>query len=229
MEKDQYLNIGSLSVAENLYNFVNNELLSGTGINANRFWINFDKAVNELAIKNKNLLNRRDKIQRKINGWHQDRLGKKFKSKEYEKFLKDIGYILNEGNKFKIQTKNIDDEISSIAGPQLVVPIMNARYTLNAANARWVSLYDSLYGTDVIESDESGGERYDPIRGEEVIKYSKNFLDNYFPINKIKWKDVTSFVIEKKELKLFKNNQIFSLKKKINLSVLEEKKINLLQ
>ena len=214
MKKDQYLNIGSLSVAENLYNFVNNELLSGIGINANRFWINFDKAVNELAIKNKNLLNRRDKIQRKINGWHQDRLGKKFKSKEYEKFLKDIGYILTEGNKFKIQTKNIDDEISSIAGPQLVVPIMNARYTLNAANARWVSLYDSLYGTDVIESDESGGERYDPIRGEEVIKYSKNFLDNYFPINKIKWKDVTAFVIEKKELKLFKNNQIFSLKKK---------------
>ena len=127
-----------------------------------KFWLGFDKAVHELAPKNKELIKIREDLQKKIDHWHIKNKGNEIKIEEYKKFLKEIGYLKDEGSDFKIETKNVDDEIAKIAGPQLVVPIMNARYTLNAANARWVSLYDSLYGTNIIESEEGGSERYDP-------------------------------------------------------------------
>ena len=127
-------------------------------------------------------------ITKKIDNWHIKNKGAEINIDKYKKFLKEIGYIKREGSDFQIETENVDDEIAKIAGPQLVVPIMNARYALNAANARWVSLYDSLYGTNIIESEEGGSERYDPNRGQEVIKYVREFFDKYIPINGTSWK-----------------------------------------
>ena len=130
------------------------------------------------------------------------------------KIFKKINYLKDEGPDFKIETENVDDEITSIAGPQLVVPIMNARYTLNAANARWVSLYDSLYGTNIIESEEGGSERYDPNRGQEVIKYVREFFDKYIPVNGTSWKNIASLKIVNKELVIFKDDYEYHLKDK---------------
>ena len=168
----KYISLGRLSIASELLNFVNNELLPGTGINKKKFWNGLDKCVHELSLKNKNLLEFREILQKKIDIWHRDKKGKKINLIKYLNFLKEIGYLKKEGKKFQIKTKNVDSEISTIAGPQLVVPIMNARYALNAANARWGSLYNALYGTDVI-SDSNGAERgkkYNYIRGEKVIR-----------------------------------------------------------
>ena len=152
MLKD-YQSINNLKVSKKLLSFVNDELLNETNISPEEFWLGFDKAVHELTPKNRDLIKVRDNLQKKIDEWHIKNRGNKIKIEEYKSFLKDIGYLKNEGADFKIETENVDDEISSIAGPQLVVPVMNARYTLNAANARWVSLYDSLYGTNIIESE----------------------------------------------------------------------------
>lgn len=190
--KAKYKIINNLSVSESLLNFVNNELLTRTKIKKENFWKGFDKYVHELAHKNKELLEIREKLQKKIDDWHKDRRGEKFDVKKYTKFLKKIGYLKKTGPDFKIKTKNLDTEISSICGPQLVVPISNARYALNAANARWVSLYDSLYGTDVI-SEERGavrGKTYNPVRGKKVIEYVRNFLDKHIPLKKESWKDL---------------------------------------
>jgi len=169
MMKNEYLKINNLEVSIELSKFINEELLTGTNISPEKFWLGLDKSVHELAPKNEELLKKRNDLQKKINEWHIKNKGKDINIDQYKKFLKEIGYLLDEGSNFKIKTENVDDEITSIAGPQLVVPIMNARYALNAANARWVSLYDSLYGTDIIESEEGGSERYDPNRGQEVI------------------------------------------------------------
>ena len=160
-----YQKVNNLKVSEDLLDFVNNEVLNGTNISKEKFWTGFDKFVHELTPKNKELLKIRDDLQKKIDNWHIKNKGAEIKINDYKKFLKEISYLKDEGSDFKIETSNVDDEISQIAGPQLVVPIMNARYTLNAANARWMSLYDSLYGTDVIEqSEDSVSERYDPLR-----------------------------------------------------------------
>ena len=140
----------SLFIARDIWS---DELLKDINISPENFWSGFDKYVHELAPKNKRLIEIREKLQKKINTWHIKNRKKKFNIREYKKFLIEIGYIKKEGPDFNIETENTDEEIASIAGPQLVVPIMNARYTLNAANARWVSLYDSLYGTNIIESD----------------------------------------------------------------------------
>ena len=171
---EKYINIQNLSVSEILYTFINDEVLPDTEIDRSNFWSGFDKAVHELAITNKKLIKVRERIQIDIDRWHLDNKDKKFNQKNYQKFLKEINYLKEDQGNFKIITKNVDDEISKIAGPQLVVPIMNSRYVLNAANARWMSLYDSLYGTDVIESEESASERYDPERGLEVIRFKFN-------------------------------------------------------
>src|SRR6056300_1154851 len=149
--QEKYINVNNLKVSEKLLNFVNDELLKDTEISPDSFWEGFDKVVHELAPKNKELLDIRDQLQKKID--------------EYKKFLLKIGYLKEEGSDFKIETNNIDEEISSIAGPQLVVPIMNARYALNAANARWMSLYDSLYGTDTIKPIDTSKNVYDASRG----------------------------------------------------------------
>ncbi|MDC3117569.1 malate synthase G [Candidatus Pelagibacter sp.] len=211
----KYYSVNNLKVAEELLHFVNNELFDGTDISPEKFWINFDKAVHELAPKNKKLIDFRETLQKKIDKWHKDNKGKDIQLKEYKKFLKEIGYLKDEGPDFKIETDDIDDEIAKIAGPQLVVPIMNSRYALNAANARWMSLYDSLYGTDVIEaSEDSTSERYDPERGEIVIKYGRNFLDKYFTLKDFSWTKITGIAIQNKELKVLKGVDVTTLKDK---------------
>ena len=211
--KEKYININNLRVSEILFNFINEELLVGTKVNQEDFWKGFDKAAHELAPVNKDLLNKRDVIQKQIDEWHIKNKGNQINLEEYKNFLNEIGYLKTVGSDFKIETKNVDEEISKIAGPQLVVPIMNARYALNAANARWMSLYDSLYGTDVIEqSEDSVSQRYDPLRGEMVIKYGREFLDNFFPLENLSWKDITKFTVNKGLLNIYKNDQKFHLK-----------------
>ncbi len=207
-----YINVNNLKISNELYKFVNEELLKDTNISPEKFWEGFDNSVHELAPKNIELLKKREDLQKKIDDWHLKNRGKEIDINEYKKFLKQIGYLIEEGPDFKIETDNVDEEITNIAGPQLVVPIMNARYTLNAANARWVSLYDSLYGTDVIESEEGGSERYDPNRGQEVIKYVREFFDKYIPIDGTSWKNISSLKIRNKELIIQKDGHEYKLK-----------------
>ena len=142
--------INNIKVDENLLDFIDNEVIPGTGIDPKKFWSEFDKSIHELSPKNKELIQKRNDIQKKIDQWHLSKKGSNFDKSEYIDFLKSINYIVEEQSDFEINTSNVDKEISSIAGPQLVVPVDNARYALNAANARWGSLYDALYGTDAI-------------------------------------------------------------------------------
>ena len=207
-----YQDVNNLKIAKELLSFVNNELLKDTNISAEKFWSDFDRIVHELAPKNKELLKIRESLQKKIDEWHIKNRGNEIKIEDYKKFLKEIGYLKDEGPDFKIETKNVDDEIAKIAGPQLVVPIMNARYALNAANARWVSLYDSLYGTNIIESEEGGSERYDPNRGQEVIKYVREFFDKVVPIEGASWKNIAGLKIINKNLIISKDNNEYKLK-----------------
>ena len=207
--KEKFIKINNLSVDKILADFIDNELLLGTNVSPKKFWDGFDKVVHELAPKNRELLEIRETIQKEIDLWHKKNKFEDFNLEDYKKFLKDIGYLKEEGSEFKIETKNLDTEISSIAGPQLVVPIMNARYSLNAANARWMSLYDSLYGTDIIESEESGSEKYDPLRGEQVINYARN---KHFPINGISWREISGFEVHDRNLKIKKDKDLFDLK-----------------
>ena len=209
-----YQKVNNLKVDEELLSFVNNDLLKDTGISPQKFWLGFDEAAHLLSIKNKELLEIRNELQKKIDNWHKENKGNEFKIDEYKKFLVEIGYLKNEGSDFKIETTNVDDEIAQIAGPQLVVPIMNARYTLNAANARWVSLYDSLYGTNIIESEEGGSERYDPNRGQEVIKYVREFFDKYITINGTSWKNISNLKVINNDLIIFKEDYEYKLKDK---------------
>ena len=211
---ENYHDINNLKVSDELLHFVNNELLEGTDISPKKFWLEFDKAVHDLAPKNEELLKVRENLKKKIDNWHINNRGKEIKIEEYKKFLREIGYLKDEGPDFQIETSKIDEEISQIAGPQLVVPIMNARYALNAANARWVSLYDSLYGTNIIESDEGGSERYDPLRGQEVIKYVREFFDKYIPIDGTSWKNIAALKVINKNLIILKDDYEYTLKDK---------------
>ena len=211
---NNYVSINNLKVSEKLLSFVNDELLIGTGISSKKFWSDFDKAVHELSPKNKELIKERENLKKKIDDWHIKNRGNKIEIEDYKKFLKKIGYLKDEGPDFSIETSNVDDEISQIAGPQLVVPIMNARYALNAANARWVSLYDSLYGTNIIESEEGGSERYDPNRGQEVIKYVREFFDNFIPIDGTSWKNIAKLKVVNKDLIISKDDYDYKLKDK---------------
>ena len=209
MEK---INISNLNVDENLVKFINDEVLPGTNINGKKFWESFSEVVNKLAPKNKSLIQKRAEIQKKIDEWHISKKESIFDKKEYINFLKSIGYIVEEKSDFKISTSNVDQEISSIPGPQLVVPVDNARYALNAANARWGSFYDALYGTDVIPGKTNKG--YDDERAKKVINYSREFLDNIFSITDASWKDITKIKLEEKNLALFINEKKFYLKNK---------------
>jgi len=190
--KEKYIKINNLSISKKLLNFVDKELLPGTKIKKENFWKGFSNIVHQLAPKNKELLEKREKLQKQIDAWHKDKKEKKINIKKYIKFLKKIGYLKKTGANFKIKTKNVDTEIAKICGPQLVVPISNSRYALNAANARWVSLYDSLYGTDVIPETKGAlrGKTYNPLRGERVIYYVRNFLDKFVPLKDKSWKDL---------------------------------------
>jgi len=216
-----YIKQGNLSVAGPLFRFVNNELLPGTKVDSKTFWGGLDKYAHELAPKNKKLLEFRENLQTKIDNWHRERGGEKFDIKEYSNFLEEIGYLKKEGKKFQIETKNIDNEISKIAGPQLVVPVMNARYSLNAANARWGSLYNALYGTDVIAETDGAerGKKYNYIRGEKVVDYARNILDSYVPLQKGSWKDISKIPkVENNQLDLKLRNpkQFVGYTKKLN-------------
>ena len=208
---NSFIKINSLSVSKNLAEFVEKELLPGLDITNKEFWDGFEKSINLLTPKNKKLLETRETLQSEIDLWLKKNRNGEINYEKYKQFLREIGYLKDEGKDFIIETKNLDEEISSIAGPQLVVPIMNARYTLNAANARWVSLYDSLYGTDIIESEETGSQKYDPLRGQEVIKYARNFLNNHFPIKDIDWKNINGFIIEDNNLKIKKDEIKYEL------------------
>ena len=206
------VSVNNLQISEELLKFVNDEAIPGTDLDINKFWKGFDDAVHNLTPINKKLLKKRDDIQKKIDEWHLQKKGSNFNKDEYFNFLKSIGYIAEDQGDFKIETTNVDKEISSIAGPQLVVPVDNARYALNAANARWGSLYDAVYGTDVIPGEI--GKVYSEERGKKVINYVREFLDEIFPINEGSWKEVTKITISGSELKFLIKDKNESLKNK---------------
>ena len=203
-----------LNISSNLKQFLENEVLPGLGINADSYWQAFEQIIDEFSPRNKKLLNMREEIQEKIDNWHIERKGSEHNHEEYKKFLEEIGYIVPRSSKFSITTDNVDPEIKTIAGPQLVVPVMNARFALNAANARWGSLYDALYGTDVID-EEDGATReggYNPIRGDKVISFAKNFLDETIPLEEGSYQDVLGFDFANNEILAILSNGKFKLK-----------------
>ncbi|MEG2050484.1 MAG: malate synthase G, partial [Comamonas sp.] len=180
----QRTNAHGLQVANELYNFVNNDVLPGTGVEQDAFWKGFSALVSDLAPKNAALLAERDRLQTELDTWHKAHPGPITDMAAYKQFLTQIGYLVTPPKDAKATTENVDAELATTAGPQLVVPILNARYALNAANARWGSLYDALYGTDAI-SEEGGAEKgkgYNPVRGAKVIAFARNFLDQAVPL-----------------------------------------------
>ena len=194
--------IGGLKVDEALYHLVRDEIAPGTGVEADAFWISFGELVKDLAPKNRQLLEKRDALQKQIDEWYLARKGQPINKEEYKAFLMEIGYLLPEGADYEVSTANVDPEIAYIAGPQLVVPMDNARYALNAANARWGSLYDAFYGTNVI-SEEDGkekGDSYNPARGAAVIAHAEAFLDEVVGLERGKFSDVTQFLLKDKQL-----------------------------
>ena len=200
---------GNLQVSEELDNFLRNEVVPGIDVDPDDFWKSFEKVLDEFGGKNKELLEKRETIQKQIDNWHLSNKDQEHNHDEYVNFLKEIGYLLDEGEDFEITTQNVDDEIKKVAGAQLVVPVMNARFSLNAANARWGSLYDALYGTDMI-SEEGGAEKsgpYNPIRGDKVIEFSKNFLDESVPLSSVCYSEVTGFSVENGVLKVSTSDQ----------------------
>jgi len=194
---------GNLTISSVLLEFINKEVIPGIDINVDEFWKKFDTAVHELAPINRALIEKRETTQKKIDAWHLVNKGKDLNKEEYIKFLKSINYIVKEKDSFQVSTQNVDDEITKIAGPQLVVPIDNARYAINAANARWGSLYDSLYGTDVIPETDGATKTgsYNPVRGNKVIEFAKNFLDKIFPLTDGSWKNITKISVNGLSLK----------------------------
>jgi len=188
---------GGLHVSKELDNFLREELVTGINIQPSLFWKSLESILDTFGPKNIELLTKRDSLQEQIDNWHIQRKDQDHDAAEYKSFLKEIGYLLEEGDNFSIETSDVDPEIKTIAGPQLVVPVMNARFALNAANARWGSLYDALYGTNVI-SEEDGAERvggYNPARGSKVIAFAKNFLNETVPLKSGVYEDATSFMI----------------------------------
>ncbi len=194
-----------LKISSILFEFINNEVIPGTEVSTDKFWNSFAKTVTDLAPINKDLIKKREDLQRKIDDWHKSNSDKDFNKEEYLKFLKQISYIVEEKEDFKIETLNVDEEISIIAGPQLVVPVDNARYALNAANARWGSLYNSLYGTDVIPGEKF--KNYNPERANKVIEYVRNFLDECVPLTEGSWKEISKILVEEKKLVLLKGSK----------------------
>ncbi|TFH57903.1 MAG: malate synthase G, partial [Candidatus Zixiibacteriota bacterium] len=193
------ISAGGLKVARELFDFIEIEALRNTGITNTAFWNGFGQIAAEFAPRNRALVAKRDALQARIDAWHQARAGRPHDQASYKAFLGEIGYLVPEGPVFAIETENVDPEFSTIAGPQLVVPVMNARYALNAANARWCSLYNALYGTDAMGSaPQLGG--YDPERGAEVVGWAKEFLDDVAPLNVGSHADVTHYSVTGSQL-----------------------------
>lgn len=193
---------GNLRVARVLYDFVNNEALPGTDIDPDSFWAGVDKVVTDLTPVNQTLLNARDELQAQIDKWHRQRVIEPLDLPAYREFLTEIGYLLPDPDDFTITTSGVDTEITTTAGPQLVVPVLNARFALNAANARWGSLYDALYGTDVIAEGDGAdkGAGYNKVRGDKVIAYARQFLDDSVPLSSGSYADATGFKIDDGQL-----------------------------
>ena len=201
-----------LKINTKLFDFVNNEIIPGTNIKSEEFWNNFGNIVHELAPINKKLIQKREDIQKKIDDWHKKNKGKELNKKEYLEFLKSISYIVEEKDDFNIETTNVDDEIATIAGPQLVVPVDNARYALNAANARWGSLYDSLYGTDVIPGDKGKG--FNEERAQKVVVYVRKFLDESFPLDNGSWNKISEIKVKDNDIVFLEDKKEIYLKNK---------------
>ena len=199
-----YVKVGDLQVAKVLRDFVNDEAIPGSGLTAEAFWAGADRLIHDLADKNRALLARRDQLQAALDGWHRARQGQPHDPAAYKAFLKEIGYLLDEPADFSATTSGVDDEIAHLAGPQLVVPVMNARFALNASNARWGSLYDALYGTDAISEAEGAekGSGYNPVRGAKVIAFAKAFLDQAAPLEAGSHADATGYAIERGALRV---------------------------
>ena len=192
---DNYIAKGSLSVSIKLDEFLTSEVLPDLNITSDHFWQSLEAIVQEFGPRNRELLDLRENLQQKIDDWHLSHKGQTHDFESYKSFLKEIGYLTEDKGEFTIETQNVDPEIATIAGPQLVVPVMNARFALNAANARWGSLYDALYGTDMISEDDGATRAgaYNPVRGDKVIAFAKNFLDEHFPLSNGSYCDVSSF------------------------------------
>ncbi len=201
-----------LKINTKLLNFVNNEIIPGTNIKSEEFWTKFEKIVHELAPVNRKLIKKREEIQKKLDEWHIKNKGKELNKKEYLDYLKSISYIVEEKDKFNIETTNVDEEIAKIAGPQLVVPVDNARYALNAANARWGSLYDSLYGTDVIPGKKNKG--FDEQRAHTVIAYVRKFLDETIPLENGSWNEISGMKVKNNDIVFLVNKKEIYLKDK---------------
>ena len=191
------IQIGQLQIHTVLHDLIANEIAPGTSVDSEQFWVDLEKILTEFMPRNKTLLAYRDELQEKIDAWHVERAGQAIDEAEYTAFLKEIGYLLDEGDDFEIETENVDEEIALMAGPQLVVPVMNARYALNAANARWGSLYDALYGTDVIPEGPGTekGTSYNPARGDLVIAYAGKLLNEFAPLASGQHEEVTVYAI----------------------------------
>ena len=196
--------VHGLQVANSLFRFVEDKVLPGTGVGSADFWKGFDAIVADLAPRNIALLAERDRLQTELDTWHQANPGPISDMPAYKAFLEKIGYLVESPKKVKITTKNVDAELATQAGPQLVVPVLNARYALNAANARWGSLYDALYGTDVISEDKGcekvGPKGYNPKRGKKVIEYARHVLDRCAPLKKGSHVGSTGYAIKGSEL-----------------------------
>jgi malate synthase len=209
------VNVGHLRIDKALYDFVGREALPGTGVVETEFWSGFAQLVRRLAPRNAALLKRRDELQAKIDSWHRQHPGASFDPPSYKAFLIEIGYLLPEQGRFTVSTAHVDEEIARVAGPQLVVPINNARYALNAANARWGSLYDALYGTDVIPSESGAGRGggYNPVRGAAVIEFTRIFLDESFPLDGGSHRDAAAYRISAAGLEVtFERGTVAGLK-----------------
>jgi len=209
----QSTSVANLRVSTQLFNFINEEAIPGTGIDPDKFWVQLDQLIHDLMPVNAALLAKREALQSQIDQWHIEHRAAPFDFAQYKTFLKEIGYLQDEGDDFAITSSNVDQEMASMAGPQLVVPVMNARFALNAANARWGSLYDALYGTDVLDDSDgaAAGDAYNPLRGAKAIAYGREFLDNTIPLQSGSHKDATSYKIVDQQLQVELGSQTTQL------------------
>ncbi len=211
MLKKDFVSTNKLSVEKAFYDFLEIEVLPATGIEPALFWKGFSKVIEKFSPVNKKLLEKRNYLQDQINDWHKRQKSKEIDLTNYKKFLYEIGYLVEEKEDFKIQTSGVDPEIGMVSGPQLVVPVTNARYAINAVNARWNSLYDAVYGSDVLGDAPPPGP-FSSERGERVISFSKSHLDSLAPLENGLWSNISKIEIQANEVALFEKDKQIKLK-----------------